>query len=269
MPDLGDVLQLLHESRDRWRTVRMRGFERSNLALSAEAFLRDLQRPWAPPAGGRGFSVSSMFGASQEADPSVDPGAVAEVVAVFSGGDPDAESANRWSYWEEPGRRRAEYDVGANTVTVVYKGGTFWSWRPPAEARTNAGRANESHGLGGGAALLDTVPLLSSLRLLDLAVVEACGRPALRVRAEPRPTRPIGFTSELHALGGVADDYLLDVDEERGILLRCEARIRERASHLVEASEVSFDEELPDDTFTINLPEGVTFQSGAGPRPTT
>jgi outer membrane lipoprotein-sorting protein len=261
MPELGDV-QLLHEARERWRTIRMRGFERSNLALSAEAFLRDLQRPPMAPAGGSGVSVFSMFGANGEAEPDEEGISMAEVVAVFSGGDPDRESANQWGYWEDPGRRRAEYEVEGKTITVVYQGDTFWSWSPPARARTNAGRANESHGLGGGAALLDTVPLLSSLRFLDAANVELCARPALRVRAEPRSTRPTGFTSELHALGGEADAYLLDVDEERGILLRCEARIRDRTSHLIEATEVSFDEELPDDTFAIHLPEGLTFESG-------
>jgi hypothetical protein len=54
------------------------------------------------------------------------------------------------------------------------------------------------------------------------------GRDVLLVRAVPRVSE--GFSSwDLHALGEGADEYELEVDAERGILLRAEAR-RDRQS---------------------------------------
>lgn len=253
MPEIGDILQCLHDSRDRWRTIRMRGVEWNDHALSSEAFAREL--PSGPPAAaGQGIRRVAAFSGTV--------GATASSKAVIDDGSPtDGGSREGWAYWEAPGRHRAEYAVGSDTVTVVYDGATFWSWSPSSGARTNAGRAEESHGLGGGGTLLESIPLLSSLRFLGVERVEAVGRPALRAHAEPRPAAPLSLGLSLHALGAGAEMYVLDVDEERGVLLRSEARLHRQPFRVIEACEVAFDEELLDETFTIDLPEGETFDA--------
>jgi hypothetical protein len=63
----------------------------------------------------------------------------------------------------------------------------------------------------------------------------------------------------LHELGVGADDYLISVDAERGVVLRIDARFREQPFTVIEMTEVEFDAELPPETFTIVLPHGERF----------
>jgi outer membrane lipoprotein-sorting protein len=159
------------------------------------------------------------------------------------------------------GKQRAEFSVGDEQVAVVYDGDTYWSWSPSRGARTNAGRDNESHGLGSGPTLLDTVGLLSILRFSVLGQSQLLGRPAIEVAAEPRPTPQFFPKMVLSALGRGADDYRFLVDNERGVLLRSEARLGGRPFRVIETSEVAFDEELPAETFRIDLPDGEEFDA--------
>ena len=75
---------------------------------------------------------------------------------------------------------------------------------------------------------------------------------------EPEPvTSPI---TGLHELGVGADDYMLSIDAERGILLRTEARVREEPFTVIEMTEAEFDVDLPPETFKIDLPNGESFK---------
>jgi hypothetical protein len=55
-----------------------------------------------------------------------------------------------------------------------------------------------------------------------------------------------------------ADEYMLSVDAEQGVLLRTEAR--EQPFKVIEMTEVEFDVDLPPGTFKIDLPNGETFE---------
>jgi hypothetical protein len=54
-------------------------------------------------------------------------------------------------------------------------------------------------------------------------------------------------------------DHLLLVDEEIGVILRVAARLEGREFYVAEVTEIDLDEELPEDTFSLELP-GVEFQ---------
>jgi hypothetical protein len=54
-------------------------------------------------------------------------------------------------------------------------------------------------------------------------------------------------------------DHLLLVDAEVGVILRAAARLEGREFYVAEVTEVTYDEEFPDDTFQLELP-GVQFE---------
>jgi outer membrane lipoprotein-sorting protein len=242
MGDLGRVLELLHDAEPRWKTLRAVGREwRHNLLLS---------------------EVSQRhFAAMQASHP---PGASAQFTGYVPDGSqpplPD-ESEDRWRLWmEREGRRRTEFSAGEGSITVVFDGPTWWSRSPHGLSMTNGGLENHRHGVGPSGALIDAAALLSALRLQFLGDDTLRGRDVFRVRGLPR-TR-IGQEPEygLHGLGGAdADDYILSVDAERGVVLRSEARLRERPFMVIEMTEVEFDVDLPPETFVIDLPDGEAF----------
>ena len=79
----------------------------------------------------------------------------------------------------------------------------------------------------------------------------------MRARATPRPIDPEDDrSSELHPLGLGADEYELEVDADRGMLLRVEARFEGQAFSIVEATEVHFDPAFDTETFRFVAPEG-------------
>ena len=56
-----------------------------------------------------------------------------------------------------------------------------------------------------------------------------------------------------------ADDYLLSVDAEVGVILRLASRLRGEEYDVFEVSYIAFDEENPEGTFRLELP-GVGFR---------
>jgi hypothetical protein len=245
--ELGEVLELLHGSAERWRTIRVSGTEWRDEPLLREAFRRDMPVVRRPPSGS-GFSRSISVSAG------------GGFVARVDGAEDPHESVEPWRYWQDGARQRAEFrSSGDETVVVVYEGDTYWSWSPSDGARTNGGRQNERHGLGPGPALLDTMALLSTLRFASLGRTELLGRSVIEVAAEPRPAPHLMMRMALHALGQGADQYRLLLDAERGVLLRSEARLRDRPFRVIEVTEVSFDEDFPESTFRVELTEGEEF----------
>ena len=79
------------------------------------------------------------------------------------------------------------------------------------------------------------------------------------MRARPLPKNDVLRSFPLHALGTGADEYELIVDEERGFLLRTEARAGGQPFRVVEMTALALDEELAKDLFTLRLPEGQVF----------
>jgi outer membrane lipoprotein-sorting protein len=242
MGDLGDVLELLHNAEPRWRTLRAVGRQwRHNTRLSEVS-----ERHFAT------MQASHHFGAVVKLTGYVPEGPQPPV--------PD-ESEDRWRLWmEQGGRRRAELSMGDNPMTVVFDGPTWWSWSPQAGGRTNGGLDNHRHGSGPSEALIDAAALLSVLRLQFLGDDTLRGRDVFRIRGLPRARTGREAVYGPYELGIGADDYMMSVDAERGVLLRSEARLREQPFTVIEMTEVQFDVDLPPETFTIDLPDGETFE---------
>lgn len=214
MSRLGDVLELLSTADDRWTTLRADGRAWRHGAVALEAFLGGL------PERRR----------SRMAAP---------------GRDAVRESEESWRVWLA-GRtnRRAEFTVEDDPYVVVRDGASWWSWSPRYGRQTNDGRPNMEVGLGPA---LDLLEPAGTLGLLNIDVVNEgrlAGRPAFLVRATPGQGLdvPENLPAGAPGLGVGADEYLLHVDAERGVLLRSEARLRGRPFRIVEMRSVAFDE---------------------------
>ena len=243
MGDLGDVLELLHDAEPRWKTMRAVGRQWRNNTRASEVFERH-------------------FAALEASQP---PGSVARLIAsyVADGSLPPVpeETEDHWRLWiEHEGRMRSEHSFGDDSLTVVFDGPTWWSWSARMGGMTNRGVENHRHGIGPAAVLIDTSALLSALRLQLLRTDTLLGRNVFRVGGVARARLGHEPDHGLHELGVGADDYLLSVDAERGVVLRSEARLREQPFAVIEMTEVEFDADLPPETFTIVLPEGETFE---------
>ena len=249
MSELGEVLELLHSSPSLWRTLKATGIERTDPSLYHEAFRRgfDLQRP---PFGLSGLKTRSTSGS-----------ATLGVTFTSASGDDSSlddgdDATEGWRLWiEHPDRRRAEFVAGQEIVTAVWVGDTWWSWSPSQGAMTNNGQPNHSHGKGPSEALIETQALLGALTLEVLGRGQLLGREVLKAMATPRPL-PMPSMA-LHGLGPGADDYVLAVDAERGVVLRSEARLRGEPFKVIEMTEIVFDLPLPAATFAPPTPKAL------------
>jgi hypothetical protein len=130
------------------------------------------------------------------------------------------ESEDHWRLWmEHGGRMRSESSVGSEPLTVVFDGPAWWSWSPHAGGMTNSGVTNHGHGFGPAETLVDAAALLSALRLQFLGTDTLLGRDVFRIRGLPRARTSYQPDYGLHELGVGADEYILSVDSERGLLL--------------------------------------------------
>jgi outer membrane lipoprotein-sorting protein len=243
MGNLGDVLELLHDAEPRWTTLRAVGCQWRHNARASEVFERH-------------------FAALEANQPS---GSVVRLTATHTPDEshppiPD-ESEDHWRLWiERGGRMRSEHSFGDESTTVVFDGPTWWSWSPRMGGMTNRGAENHRCGVGPAGVLIDTAAVLSAVRLQFLGEDTLLGRDVFRVLGVPRARLGLEPDHGLHEVGAGADDYLISVDAERGVVPRIEARFREQPFTVIEMTEVEFDADLPLETFTIVLPEGETFE---------
>ena len=238
MSELGQLLELLHESGFRWRTLRAAGREWRHHARLGDAFRRSV-----PTDTGFRHSVTVS---SRRTD----------------GRSIGEEAEEPWRLWmDRAGKRRAEFALGDEMVVAVFDGPTWWSWSPSQGARTNAGLANWGHGMGPAPALVETTELLSSLRFEVQGRAYLLGRDVFQVRATPRDIDAPLPNFVLHGLGAGADEYRIAVDAERGVLLRSEARRAGLPFRIIETTEVAFDDDLAAEVFVIELPPGEEFDS--------
>jgi len=224
--ELGEVLELLHTSAVRWRTIRMAGYQWFDPGQAVAAFLS--RHPDAVSHGPR------------------------------NAGPPAGPTIERWRLWiERPDLKRAEFEAGGETVSVVIAGNRWCSWSPSRGARTDSGE-NSSHGTGPGEPLLWTAMLLPALDVETRGRTTLLGRAAISLEARPRGEDDGG--SLVH-LGMGAERYELVVDAERGILLRSEALLDGRAFKVVEVEEVAFDQDLSPEMFSLTAPSGEGFEA--------
>ncbi len=214
-----------------WHTLRASGTEWRHHARLTEAF----ERGSTPPAGARVTTVRAQF--SSEV-----PG--------------PTESEERWSLWiEKPDLKRAEFMVGSERLTVVFRGDDWWSWSTSRGARSNEGRTNYHHGVGPSEGLLQTALLPRALKLEELSRASVLDRDVIHLLGSPRtPTTAEDFrlmSRSLHPLGLGADEYLLALDAEQGVLLSSEARTAGAPFLVLEMTEIAFDATFDAQTFVL------------------
>jgi outer membrane lipoprotein-sorting protein len=235
--ELGEVLQLMHRSEQRWRSLRADGREWRHAALHLEAFMRMVERR-------RSGSVSVFGSSSKEVE------------------EPE-ETETTWRLWMEGRRRvRAEFAIGhGEMVTAVVDGPTWWSWSPSMGALTNEGREDSETGLGPGTALVHPAVILPAVDLEIRGRATKDGRSVYEVLALPTADEDEESLVQVHGIGSGAEEYTLLVDAERGVLLRTEARLHGRPFLVLEMDQVAFDEELPAETFALTPPGGEEFEA--------
>jgi outer membrane lipoprotein-sorting protein len=251
VPDLTDVLALMSQASDSFRSLRATiGHRRDE-----ETYLEAWDRHWEArsAAGGGTLAIGAAAGSDDRA--------------------PATSEATVRLWLEHPHRFREEYEGAWGDHTTVSDGRTLWRRTP------GIGMFREDVASGQGmlfaTKLVDPAPLLPGLELELLGQAEHADRPALRVRAVPRRVT----WHDLFGLAPGADEYELLVDAGRGTLLRAEACLEGSGFATSEVQEIAFDEELAPDLFVLepgpgesvrtpeettrDLPEDVTLDEAA------
>ena len=170
-----------------------------------------------------------------------------------------SESRKPWLLWiDKPDRKRAEFMVGDELQTVVFRGDHWWSRSQSRGVHTNDGRTNYGHGLGPSEGMLKTDLLSRALRVEEVSRGVLVGRDVVHLRGLPRTIGTADehflMTHALHPFGLGADEYLFALDAEEGVLLRSEARTVGAPFLIIEMSEIAFDVPFPADAFVIKPP---------------
>lgn len=240
---LGTVLELMHDARNRWTTVRAEVREWRDEELSSRAVERHMERD---VAEGRSFA-SVYFPVDRS-----------KIV-------PPVTEARTRVWFDGPRRVREERQVlqgvGEELVGVL-DGDWWWLYTPFQGAITNQGDPHHSAGIGERwAGFFDPSSLIPSL---DLDVLGRCrrhGRPAIRVRATWRESSWFGGSQ---ALEFGAEGYELIFDAQKGVLLRSAALIDGEPFSITEVLEIAYDETFPPEVFSFVPPTGETLQPVQG-----
>ena len=227
MRDLGDVLELLHTSPERWQTLRLAGREWRHLARFNQAWER---------------SVAAMQRNSGRTS-------VMSLTSAIPGPLPET-TAEHWRLWHaKPDKIRTQFLVGTETVTAVFAGTQWWSWSRSMGHLTNTRGMQASHGLGPAEVLVETPSLLGSLKLQTVSRTTFLSRSAYLVGTVPAKLDEHAPPFVLHALGAGADRYELVVDAEVGVVWRSQAELEGEAFRVLEVDELGIDEPLDEDLF--------------------
>lgn len=228
MSELGDLLELLHES-GRFTTVRA-----EFRTWRHRARLREALRAYAKGSG------AGVYGAveSDEQLPEVD-------VTIDR-------------LWLDPPKARLE---SGDEHLVVKDGESWWRWHESWGSQTNVG-ADERVSTSVGdqfMPLLRPAVLSGALVWSPLGDGERDERPTVRASARPRPSS--GDNDDhlrwaLHAFGAGADEYQLELDRATGIVLRVEARLAGEPFQVIEVVDLGVDEAIPPETFVFEAPDG-------------
>lgn len=222
MGDLADLLVLLHDAHRHVGPVR--------------ATLRTWRRPREEMAALERAGATTLYAAI--------------------GGPAPEEMTDTVRLWlQPPDRIREERE----TQTTVRRGELWWTVDAEGDAMTN----EDDPEVGGGAGedaqwLLDPAGLMGALVLTPAGRGEVAGRPTLRARGIPRASDDDEEGVILRIGGG--DEYVLDVDAERGALLRVEARAGGAAFLIHEVTEIAFGERFEPAVFELEPPPGQRFR---------
>ena len=225
MSELGELLELLHGARRRYRTVRLearewRHYERVRLAYENAA-----RRAGATVAG-----------------------------AVMSDVPAPVEGEARVRIWfEQPNCVREEHDDAERQTVVVADGERWWTHTPDWATILQDGDGWASGSAHVALQLLDPVALLSVAEFDFGGRTQHAGREALAVSLTDRPRRNDVTPGPL--LWG-ADGHRLLVDAERGVLLSVTAYLDAEPMWTTEVLEIAFDQPLDPDLFRYDAPPG-------------
>jgi hypothetical protein len=230
--ELGDLLVLLHGARARVSTVRAVVRTWHHVRVRDEAIARLVKR--------------------------------GDVVTYAPTEVPERDSAESLvRVWFAPPDRVREQREDPDGARLAVRRGRLW-WRYDAH---NGAMSNEDQPeVGGGIGeefgwLLDPAAVIGLLDFGPISPGLRAGRRVLRVRAVPRVSAH-GSDEPLWRLGAIgADELGLEVDADRGTLLRVESRFEQQPFAVSEVVEISFDEQFPDDTFVFTPPPGEDVRS--------
>jgi outer membrane lipoprotein-sorting protein len=227
MSELGDLLELLHGARSRYRTVRLEAREWRHNHRLLEAYERSIRAV-------RGSAIQVNLG-----DPAEAP----------------AESEVETRIWFEPPNRLREERLEAGRLcTAVANGERWWTSMPEWATVVQDGDGWATGSVGQTAqGLLDPGLLLGVLELELRGRAEAAGREALVVAAAPRPSP---HHAGVEPLSHGATRHELLVDAERGVLLSLTAYLDDQPFSVVRVREIAFDEAIDGSVFTYEAAEG-------------
>jgi hypothetical protein len=176
------------------------------------------------------------------------------------------EVEKEWQLWLAGPRKRAKFAAGPGNVDVVFHESTSWS-NGLGVSRTNSGASNASDGVGPGEHLIRTADYVPPTEIASVSLGSRLGRETLEVVVRMRHGLERRRGPGLHGLViGDADPILLDIDRERGVILRAESSYQGSVYLVLETTDVAFDQELPSDTFEIRpLPGNDGSKSATGP----
>jgi len=243
MSELAGLLELLHGAGESWKTVRLVLRRWGHTDLSGVAMRRHADRRAA-----RGASSGTAFAVDRTGGP--------------NGGGPVAWEMVTRAWIDRTGdRARIETNGDRGQGLTVRVAALWWSYSSVSGSISNE---SEPEVRGGGSAdfdwMLEPSSLLPVLDFNSLTPTEQFGRPAVATVAVPRVNYAAAHGPGAHVAYG-ADDVLLVVDCERGVVLRAESRIAARPFALYEVTEVTFDEELDEELFRFVSPDGSPVRS--------
>jgi hypothetical protein len=229
-----EALHLLSTADARWRTLRASGREWRDTALSADAWRARLERK---RAEGQHFSVITLRSTMQHPD----------------------ELDEEWRLWIAQPWRRANFAAGRAQVDVVFHESTWWS-NGHGRSITNGGALNYGHGVGPGEFLVTTAAYPPLIEIEVVATGSRIGRATLEATVSMRHGLARRRGRGLHGLViGDAEEILLSIDRERGVILRAAGWYRGSVYRIVEMQDVGFDEDFPPTTFEISPLPGLEW----------
>jgi hypothetical protein len=228
MSELGDLLELLHES-GRFTSVYVEFRTWRHQARSLAAFQAE--------AEGSGAVMFAQLESDEE---------------------PPETTLTSDRLWLDPPRTRLEQ---GDEHLAVKDGESWWTWHKSWGAQTNVGAGDSvSTSIGDQfMPLLKPATLMGALVWSPLGVGERDGRRTLRASARPRPPRSENdhdLRWGLHAFGSGAEEYIFELDRATGIVLGVEARFGGDAFQVIEVVDLAVDEPIPPDTFVFQAPDG-------------
>ncbi|MDP9458164.1 MAG: hypothetical protein CYG60_02405 [Actinobacteria bacterium] len=169
----------------------------------------------------------------------------------------DSENTVR-IWYEKPDRWREEVERQGDPQTFysVADGGLRWVYDPPERVFHTSDNYAVNRNWPPIFGLLNPSLLGERLNPVLMRIVDQgahAGRETLEVEA-----RTISLDYPPCGLSGLegADDYVLSVDAEIGVILRYAERLRGEEFYVAQVTELALDEQFPEGTFRFVLPEG-------------